>query len=53
MKRDATSPERGDSTRPRMPTWVKVFAIVGLILFIAVLILHLTGNSLGNHGIDK
>jgi hypothetical protein len=33
-----------------MPRWAKVGAILALLLAAAVLVLHLTGNSLGGHG---
>ena len=32
------------------PRWVKVFGIVALVLFLVVVIMHLTGNSMGGHG---
>jgi hypothetical protein len=31
------------------PRWVKVFGIVILVLVLLVVLLHLTGNSLGGH----
>lgn len=40
-------PERG--AHERAPRWVKVFAIVALILFAVIVVLHLTGNQLGGH----
>jgi hypothetical protein len=33
------------------PRWVKVFAIVGFALFLLFLVLHLTGNGMGSHGL--
>ncbi|MBT2727396.1 hypothetical protein J7E63_10665 [Bacillus sp. ISL-75] len=30
--------------------WVKIFGVIGLILLLLVIILHLTGNSLGGPG---
>lgn len=39
------------NTPPRLPGWVKVFGMLFLILVVAFVILHLTGNSLGGlHG---
>ena len=36
---------------PGVPRWVKVFGIVVLVLVLVFVILHLTGNGLGNlHG---
>ena len=36
---------------PGVPRWVKAFGIVLLILILAFVILHLTGNGFGNlHG---
>jgi len=36
---------------PGVPRWVKVFGIVLLILILVFVVLHLTGNGLGNlHG---
>ena len=40
-------PERG--AHASTPRWVKVFAIVSLILFAVVVVLHLTGRQLGGH----
>jgi hypothetical protein len=31
------------------PRWVKVFAIVTLVLFVVFVVLHLTGHQLGGH----
>ncbi|HWH09307.1 MAG TPA: hypothetical protein VNX21_08910 [Candidatus Thermoplasmatota archaeon] len=33
-----------------MPTWVKVGGAIALLLLLAVVVLHLTGNSPGGHG---
>jgi hypothetical protein len=36
---------------PSVPRWVKVFGIVFLVLVLVFVILHLSGNGLGNlHG---
>lgn len=36
---------------PGVPRWVKVFGIVFIVLVLVFVILHLTGNGLGNlHG---
>ena len=46
-------PDRGSP--PSTPRWVKVFGIIALILILLVVILHLTGNSLGGpmgHGMQ-
>ena len=40
---------------PGLPRWVKVFGIIALVLILLVVILHLTGNSLGGpmgHGMQ-
>ena len=38
-------------TPPGVPRWVKVFAIVFIVLVLVFVILHLTGNGLANlHG---
>jgi hypothetical protein len=34
---------------PRTPRWVKVFGITGIVLFLVVIVLHLTGRSPGGH----
>lgn len=38
-------PERG--TPPSMPHWVKVFGIILIVLVLAVIVMHLTGNNFG------
>jgi hypothetical protein len=36
---------------PGVPRWVKIFGIVLLVLVLVFVVLHLTGNGLGNlHG---
>lgn len=36
---------------PGVPRWVKLFGIVLLVLVLVLVVLHLTGNGLGNlHG---
>lgn len=40
-------PERGKP--PGMPRWVKVLGIILLMLVLAVIALHLTGNNPGGH----
>jgi hypothetical protein len=36
---------------PGVPRWVKLFGIVFLVLVLVLVVLHLTGNGLGNlHG---
>lgn len=32
-----------------MPRWVKVSGVVGLLVVLALVLLHLTGNSPGGH----
>ena len=44
----AMDPDSGP--RPPTPRWVKVFGILIGALIVVFIILHLTGNSLGNHG---
>ena len=34
---------------PALPRWVKVFGILFIVLILAVIALHLTGNSFGGH----
>jgi hypothetical protein len=40
-------PEPGDDTRT--PRWVKVFAIVAIVLVLLFVIIHLAGGGLGGH----
>jgi hypothetical protein len=40
----------GGRTTPRTPRWVKMFGVVAIILVVAFLILHLTGNGPHGHG---
>ena len=35
--------------KPPTPRWVKIFAIVISLVVVVFIILHVTGNSLGNH----
>ena len=48
----AEPPSYSDSMEDtRTPRWVKVFGVVALILILLIVVLHLTGNSLGGfHG---
>ena len=42
---------QGPGSPPSTPRWVKVFAAIFIVLVLLVIILHLTGNSLGGlHG---
>jgi len=41
-------PDCGSS--PSTPRWVKVFVIIALVLFLLLIIMHLTGHSLGGPG---
>lgn len=34
----------------RTPRWVKVFGVIALVLVLLLVILHLTGNGFGRHG---
>ena len=47
LKPAATNSDNG--LRPPTPRWVKVFGIVIGLLIVVFVILHLTGNSPGNH----
>ena len=47
MSQTPVKPDRGSP--PNTPRWVKVFVIIFIVLILAVVILHLTGNSLGGH----
>ena len=38
----------GDSP-PATPLWVKVFGIIALVLLLLFIILHVTGQGLGDH----
>ncbi len=44
---DSNDQSNGDTGST--PRWVYVFGIIGIILVVAFVILHLTGNGLGNH----
>ena len=48
MSQTPTNSERGSA--PSAPRWVKVFGIIFIVLVLAFVILHLTGNSLGGPG---
>lgn len=39
-------PDHG--TPPSMPRWVKVFGLVLILLIVAVVVIHLTGNNFGS-----
>jgi hypothetical protein len=47
------SPKDGDSdarrTTEATPQWVKVFALVVVLILVVFAALHLTGHSLGDH----
>ena len=49
LKPTATDPDHG--LRPPTPRWVKVFGILIGLFIVVFAMLHLTGNSLGNHGL--
>jgi hypothetical protein len=49
MITDPRDPEPGNGERPPTPRWVKAFGLMIVILVLAFIVLHLTGNSLGNH----
>lgn len=42
-------PERGSAATP-IPRWVKGFVIILILLLVAFVVLHLTGNGMGGHG---
>ena len=48
MSQTHTKPDRGSP--PSTPRWVKVSAIIVIVLVLLFVILHLTGNSLGGPG---
>ena len=48
MTTDREAPA-GAGAPPPAPRWVKAFGVVIVILVLAFIVLHLTGNSLGNH----
>ena len=39
-----------DGAPPSTPRWVKVFAVVAIVLIVLFVGLHLTGNTLGGPG---
>lgn len=50
MEPGAPPPRDGDADRagrPSTPRWVKVFGAVVVALLLVLLVLHLTGNSVG------
>ena len=48
MPQTQAGPDRRSTYRT--PRWVKVFAVIAIILILVFIILHLTGNSTGVHG---
>ena len=36
-----------------MPRWVKAFGIAVLLVVLVIIVLHLTGNSFGNHNLTR
>ena len=48
MSQTHTKPDRGSTYST--PRWVKVSAIIFIVLVLLFVILHLTGNSLGGPG---
>ena len=50
MSSNPPATDLDNGLRPPTPRWVKVFGIVIGALIVVFIILHLTGNSLGNHG---
>jgi hypothetical protein len=48
MSQTPIKPDRGSP--PSTPRWVKVLGIIFIALVVLVVILHLTGNSLGGPG---
>jgi len=56
MKKSSTQSETKEEAKipnPTTPRWVKVFAIIALALLLLLIILHLTGNSFGGHGLHS
>jgi hypothetical protein len=49
MTPNPRDPSSGDDAPPPTPRWVKAFGLLIVILVLAFVVLHLTGNSLGNH----
>ena len=47
---DDTDPSARAHRSPRTPGWVKLFAAIGILLVVVVVVLHLTGNGFMNHG---
>ena len=43
-------PDPDSDFRPPTPRWVKVFGVLIGLFIVTVVILHLTGNGMGNHG---
>jgi hypothetical protein len=51
MTEPSIDPDRGPGAQPAgMPRWVKVLGVLVLLLVLLVVVLHLTGNSLGGPG---
>ena len=48
MSQMPVKPDRGSP--PSTPRWVKVLVIIFIALVLLVIVLHLTGNSLGGPG---
>jgi hypothetical protein len=45
-----TDVEPDNEVQTNTPRWVKRIGIVAILLVLLIIILHLTGNSLSNHG---
>ena len=46
-----TSTEHDSETPPRTPGWVKAFGLILIVLVLALIVLHLTGNGFASlHG---
>jgi hypothetical protein len=43
-------PDHDSERNDPPPRWVKVFGLVLVLLVLTFVVLHLTGNSLGDHG---
>ena len=48
---EVMSADRGKEAVPPMPRWVKLLGIAALLVIVVVVILHLTGNGFGSHGL--
>jgi hypothetical protein len=46
-----SSPTSGPNDKPPpMPRWVKVSGVIAILFVITVIVVHLAGGGMGNHG---